>query len=132
MNRAAVVLAAVTVTAGFAGLAFLLGDVGFETRRFSLHEGRLRRLAALQPRADQVTQALLDEGARLLGIARGPAELDALARRYGGARSPEVAARAARWPETRAFLAADMVYFISFDAGGVMRDFTCVTRPGRT
>jgi hypothetical protein len=127
MKRPLILLIAAAVTAVLVWLALLLGDIGFETRRFSLHDGRLKRLAALQPQADQVTQGLEDEHARLLGVARDPLAAAALARRYGGTRQAEIAAKTARWPHVRVFLAADMIYFIYFDPGGVMKDFTLVT-----
>ena len=38
-----------------------------------------------------------------------------------------IASKAARWPNFRVFLAADMIYFIYFDPGGAMKDFTLVT-----
>jgi hypothetical protein len=34
----------------------------------------------------------------------------------------------ARYAETRVYESADMLYFVYFDAAGVMRDFTCVSR----
>ena len=127
MKRPLVLLGAAAVTAALVWLALMLGDIGFETRRFSLHEGRLKRLQALQPQADQVTQGLADEHARLLGVARDAASAAALAERYGGTRQDEIRAKAARWLHVRVFLAADMIYFIYFDPGGVMKDFTLVT-----
>jgi hypothetical protein len=127
MKRPLILLGAAAVTAVLVWLALMLGDVGFETRRFSLHEGRLKRLQALQPQADQVTQGLADEHARLLGVAKDGASTAALARRYGGTRQDEIRAKAARWAHVRVFLATDMIYFIYFDPGGVMKDFTLVT-----
>ena len=127
MKRPLILLGAAAVTAVLAWLALMLGDVGFETRRFSLHEGRLKRLQALQPQADQVTQGLADEHARLLGVPRDAGSAETLAQRYGGTRQDEIRAKAARWPHVRVFLAADMIYFIYFDPGGVMKDFTLVT-----
>ena len=127
MKRPLILLGAAAITAILATLALLLGDIGFETRRFSLHEGRLRRLLAQQPRADQVTQALAAEKARLLGVAEDSAGAAALAGRYGGTRQEEIRAKAARWPQVRVFLAADMIYFIYFDSAGVMKDLTLVT-----
>ncbi len=127
MKRPLILLVAAAVTAVLVWVALILGDVGFETRRFSLHEGRLKRLQALQPQVDQVTQGLADEHARLLGVARDAASAAALARRYGGTRQAEIGSKAARWPNLRVFLAADMIYFIYFDPGGVMKDFTLVT-----
>jgi hypothetical protein len=127
MKRILIFAGAAAVTAVLVGLALMLGDIGFETRRWPLHEGRLKKLVFQQAQVGPVTQALADEHARLLGVAQDPAAAAELARRYGGARQADIAAKAARWPHLRVFLAADMIYFIYFDAGGVMRDFTLVS-----
>ena len=128
MKRVAVVAGAVAVTALAAWLAFLLGAVGFDTRRFGMHEGRLRRLAAMQPTVEQVTQGLNDEGSPLLSTATDEASLRRAVARYGAARSADLLDKGRRFPQARVFLASDMIYFIYFDAAGVMRDFACVSR----
>jgi len=51
-----------------------------------------------------------------------------MAQVFGGPRRDEVLEKGARWPHTRVFDAADMRYFIYFDADEVMRDFTLVSR----
>jgi len=128
VKKLLIVLGSFAATALAAYLAFLLGAVGFDTRRFMQHEGRLRRLLAQQPKLEQVVQGLEAEGSRLLAAPAKEADLRRVATELGGPRAKEIIEKGTRWPQTRVFLAADMVYFIYFDADGVMRDFTCVSR----
>ena len=128
MKKLVIVLGSFALTALAAYLAFLLGAFGFDTRRFMQHEGRLKRLLAQQPRLEQVVQGLEDEGSHLLAVPAREADLRRVAAEHGGLRAKEVLAKGTRWPQTRVFLAGDMIYFIYFDAEGVMRDFTCVSR----
>ena len=44
------------------------------------------------------------------------------------AKVAQLRAKAARYPLLRVYRAADMLYFVYFDADGLMRDFTCVSR----
>jgi hypothetical protein len=46
----------------------------------------------------------------------------------GGSRAAEIREKGTRHAETRVYQAGDMLYFVYFDAAGVMRDFTCVSR----
>jgi hypothetical protein len=128
LNRAEIVIASVAITAGVAYLAFLLGAWGFNTRRYSQHEGRLRKLLLASPRLPQVVQAFEEEGSPLLAAPAGPRELEKVATERGGAKKDEVVAKAARWSQARVFLAGDMVYFVFFDADGIMRDYALVSR----
>jgi hypothetical protein len=116
------------VTVLLATLAFWLGAWGFDTRRFTQHEGRLSRLLQRQPRLQPVVQALEDEGARLLAAPSDERELAEVAARHGGPRSAEILEKGRRWPTTRVFAASDMIYVLFFDEAGVMRDFTLVSR----
>jgi hypothetical protein len=129
LNRGVVVAAAVVITGLIGWLAFVLGSVGFDVRRYSMHEGRLARLLPLKPTSEQLTRGLEDEGTHLVAIAKGEAELRGAASTLAGPRAAAVFEKGARWPATRIFLAGDMVYFIYFDSVGVMRDFVCVSRP---
>jgi hypothetical protein len=116
--RLAIIAGSLAVTAGTAALAFLLGGVGYDVRRFSIHEGRLERLVAKEPTLEQVTEGLAAEGARLVagdGIDAGP-------------RQAEVAEKARRWGTVRVFETADMLYFLYFDSEGTLREFTLVSR----
>ena len=128
LKRAGIMAGAVALTVGVAYLAFLLGAWGFNTRRYSQHESRLKKLLLAAPRLEQVVQALEEEGSPLVAAPAGPRELEKVAAELAGPQARVVVEKGARWPQTRVFVAGDMVYFIFFDEGGVMRDFTFVTR----
>lgn len=128
VNRAPILIASVAITAGIAYVAFLLGAWGFDTRRYSQHEGRLRKLLLATPRLPQVVQAFEEEGSPLVASPAGPRELEHVAAELAGAKKDEVIAKGTRWPQVRVFRAGDMVYFIFFDRDGVMRDYAFVSR----
>jgi hypothetical protein len=128
MKRIWVLGGALVVTLGALLLAMLLGSASFDFRRYSQHEGRLRRVLRESPTADRLTQGLLDEGAALVAAPRTRAEAERVIAERGGARRGELRAKASRYPELRVFQASDMLYFVFFDADEVMRDFTCVSR----
>jgi hypothetical protein len=128
VNRAGILVASAAITAGIAYLAFLLGAWGFNTRRYSQHEGRLRKLFLAAPRLSQVVQAFEEEGSPLVALPAGPRELEKVAAEWAGPKKDEVTAKGTRWPQTRVFRAGDMVYFIFFDGDGVMRDYAFVSR----
>jgi hypothetical protein len=128
VNRAGILVASVAITAGVAYLAFLLGAWGFNTRRYSQHEGRLRKLLLATPRLPQVVQAFEEEGSPLVASPAGPPELENVAAEWAGPKKDEVMAKGSRWPQVRVFRAGDMVYFIFFDRDGVMRDYAFVSR----
>jgi len=125
--RLAILAGSLAATALIAYLAFGIGAWSFGFRRFSQHEGRLRRLLPQQPSLERVVQGLNDEGSRLIAAPETPAALERVLAERGGRRAAEIRARAARYAHTRVFLAGDMVYFIFFDSAGVMRDFICVS-----
>ena len=119
--------AAVLTGAGLAG-ALWLGSWAFEVRRQTQHVGRLERLLAKEPALDLVVQAFEEEGTPLLALADTESDLEAVAGRLAGARLAEILDKGKRWSRTRVFSATDMLYFVYFDAQGVMRGFTCVSR----
>ncbi len=127
MKRVWMLAGALLVTLGALALAMLLGSASFDFRRFSQHEGRLRKVMAEAPTADRLTRGLQDEGTRLLAAPSGPEETEKVIAAHGGRKVAELRQKAARYPQLRVFRAADMLYFIWFDAQGVMRDFTCVS-----
>ena len=127
-SRAAIFVVSAAITAGVAYLAFLIGAWGFDTRRYSQHDGRLRKLVLAKPRLDQVTQALEDEGSPLVASPASPRELEQVAAKWAGSKVPEVVEKGTRWGVTRVFVAGDMVYFLFFDREGVLRDFSYVSR----
>jgi hypothetical protein len=127
-NRALILAASVVITVGVAYLALLIGAWGFDLRRYSQHDGRLRKLLLAAPRLEQVVQALEEEGSPLLAAPAGTRELERVAAERAGAKAREVVEKGTRWGQTRVFVAGDMIYFLFFDKDGVMRDFTYVSR----
>jgi hypothetical protein len=123
-----VVGASLVITAGIAALALYLGAWAYDTKRFSIHDTRLRHLVEQRALVDQVVRGLEAEGSPLLLAPKDPAALRRAAEARGRQRIREILDKGGRWPETRVFVASDMVYFIYFDAAGVMRDYTCVSR----
>jgi len=128
MKRIVIVAGAALVTAASLTLALFLGSWGYDQRRFSLHEGRLRRLVERAPHRAQVVEGLRREESVEIGAARGEAEMVWVADRWGQGRRGLVLEKGRRWPEVRVFQAADMVYFLYFDDEGVLKDFVCVSR----
>jgi hypothetical protein len=128
MKRLWIVLGALAVTLGALALAMLLGSASFDFRRFSEHEGRLRRVMREQPTADRLTRGLEDEGTPLIAAPTTREEADRVAAAVAGAKAAEVRAKAARYAQMRVYRAGDMLYFVFFDEAGVMRDFTCASR----
>jgi hypothetical protein len=118
---------AAAVTAGLLWLALMLGAWGFDYRRFSYHEGRLRRMVDQKPTLGQVVQGLKDDGSPLLAAPSTAEEVRQAAERWGGPRAAEIVEKARRHAYTRVFRASDVVYFLYFDAEGILRDFTYVS-----
>jgi hypothetical protein len=128
MKRFWILAGAFVVTIAALTLAMLLGSASFDFRRFSQHEGRLRRVLREQPTADRLTKGLQDEGTPLLATAERPEDVERLIAAHGGKKAAAIREKARRYGQLRVFRAADMLYFVYFDADGVMRDFTCVSR----
>jgi hypothetical protein len=128
MNRFWILAGALVVTLGALTLAMWLGSASFDFRRYTVHQTRLQKVLREQPTADRLTRGLADEGTPLLAVARTREELEKEASARGGKRAAEIRDKGARHAETRVYQAGDMLYFVYFDAAGVMRDFTCVSR----
>ena len=128
MQRFWILAGAVVVTLGALALAMMLGSASFDFRRYAQHQGRLDKVMREQPTADRLTRGLADEGTVLLAVAATRDELEREASARGGRKAAEIREKAARHAETRVYQTADMLYFVYFDAAGVMRDFTCVSR----
>ena len=129
MKRVGIVFAALAVTLGSLWLALALGSVGFDVRRFTQHERRLRKvMAEPQVTAGRLTQAFQEEGTTLVTVPTSPEERERVITGRGGRQAPALRAKAARYPDMRVFATADMLYFVFFDRDGVMRDFTLVSR----
>lgn len=127
MKRMWILGGALVVTLGSLALAMLLGSASFDFRRYSQHEGRLRKVLREAPGEERLTQGLADEGTTLEAATTGAAEAEAVIARHGGRKTAELRAKAGRHPRMRVYRAGDMLYFVFFDAGGAMRDFTCVS-----
>ncbi len=109
---------------GLAALALTLGAWAYHHRRFTLHDGRLKRLVEQKPPLDAVTEALLKEpGGRTIAVPASAGALRELAAAWSPARADEVMAKRGQWPTVRIFGAGDMVYVLFFDQGGVLRDY---------
>jgi hypothetical protein len=119
---------ALVATLAILTLAFWLGSASFDVRRYRLHYQRLAKVMGEKPDSDRLTRGLEAEGTRLAATATSAPEKERLASDRGKARLAEIRDKAARYPELRVYEASDMLYFIYFDAAGVMSDFTCVSR----
>jgi hypothetical protein len=128
LKRFWIVAFALAVTIGALVIAFWLGAASFDVRRYSQHNGRLAKVMLERPSADRLTRGLAAEGTPLLVTAASAGDKEQVAVARGGRRLAEIREKAARYPELRVYGAGDMLYFIFFDAEGVMRDFTCVSR----
>jgi hypothetical protein len=126
LNRFLVVTASLVIAVAMATSAFFLGAWAFGYKRYSAHQTRLARLVGHRPTLEQVVRALEDEGSPLVAAPASDDELRRVATERGRGKAAEVLEKGRRWPRTRVFVAQDMVYFIYFDEGEVMRDFTCV------
>jgi hypothetical protein len=126
VSRFWILTGAFSATALTLALAFLLGSWGFDYRRYSQHEGRMRRVLEQQPTIGQLTAGLEDEGALVLSSAETPEGIEEAIDTFGRARAEELRRKAARWSRVRVYRAADMLYFVFFDEEGIMRDFVCV------
>jgi hypothetical protein len=128
LKRFWILAGALAVTLGALALAMLLGSASFDFRRYSQHQGRLQKVMREQPDADRLTRGFADEGTMLLAVAATRDALEREASARGGRKAAEIRDKGGRHAETRVYQTADMLYFIYFDAAGVMRDFTCVSR----
>ena len=128
VRRGWIVVGALVASGVALYLALFLGAWGFDFRRTSQHEGRLKRLVQQHPTMDRVVQGLADDGSPLIDSPDGPAALEAAASHHGGLKAGEVRAKGRRWPTTRVFRAGDMNYFLYFDGDDVLQDYTWVTR----
>jgi hypothetical protein len=106
----------------------LLGSASFDYRRYTIHRQRLQKVLREQPSADRLTRGLADEGTPLLAVLTSPADVEREAAARGGAMAAEIREKGGRYPQARVYQAGDMLYFVYFDAAGLMRDFTCVSR----
>ena len=128
MTRLWILAGALAVTLGALALAMWLGAASFDARRYDQHRSRLQNVMREQPSADRLTRGLEAEGSPLIATAATAEEKERVAAARGKARLGEIREKAKLYAELRVYQASDMLYFVYFDAEGVMRDFTCVSR----
>jgi hypothetical protein len=128
MRRVWILVGAFVATVAVLVLSMILGSATFDYRRFAQHQRRLERVMREHPTAERLTQGLKDEGSPLLAAPATAEERRRVIAEFGGSKAAEIRDKAQRYPHLRVFGAADMLYFVFFDASGVMRDFTCVSR----
>ena len=126
-QRLIIVAGSVAVTALLVWLAFMLGSWAFETRRFTQHNLRLHNMLQKKPRLEQVVRGLEEAGIPQVAAPNTEAELSRLIPQGPGPHANAVLEKARRWPTVRVFRAEDMLYFLFFDAGGVMRDYALLS-----
>jgi hypothetical protein len=130
-RRKALVIAAGSLggTALLVGLVFSLGGWAYQHRRWSLHDGRLRRLVAEHPSEDRVSRGILAEpGNWLIATPASEAELRQLAARWSPSRVDEGVAKWRKWKRERIFGVRDVAYVLYFDDDGRLQDYVLLTR----
>jgi hypothetical protein len=129
-RRKAFVIAAgsLGVTAVLVGLVFSLGGWAYQHRRWSLHDGRLRRLVAEHPSAERASKGILAEpGNWAIPAPTSDAELRDMAAQWSRARADEVVEKRRRWKDVRVFGVRDLVYFLYFDDEGKLQDYVLLS-----
>ena len=130
MKRFWILAGALAVTLGALALAMLLGSASFDFRRYTEHQQPPREGAARAADGRPPDAGPRGRGHAAPRRGRGRARSwSARPPRRGGQKAAEIREKA-RAPRRRlrVYQAGDMLYFVYFDAGGVMRDFTCVSR----
>ncbi len=127
--RRRLIMIAVSATVALGGLflVLVLGTLGYDVRRTSLHDARLRGVLRQKPTVYQVTVGLQPK-APLIDVVENQAELQNVVERWGGGRGGEILEKAALWSQLRVFAERDMMYFIYFDDQNIMRDYVYVSR----
>ena len=105
----------------------LLGKFAYDIRRASLHDARLKGILRQNATIYQVTVGLRQK-APLVQVVQNRTDLISMIERWGQERRNDILQKAILWPQVRIFAESDMVYFIYFDKGGIMRDYICVNR----
>ena len=126
-NRCALVLGfAAAVTVGGLGTALYVGRLGYDVRRNNMHDARLKNILVQTPTVYQVTEGL-KEKAPLALVVEGGVDLEQALSQWGADKAGEIRDKAGEWPQLRVYAAGDMMYFIYFDEGNVMRDYVYVS-----
>lgn len=97
----------------------------YQQSEFDEHRRYLQTLLAKHPSLTQVEGELGEEPIRVVT----PVDAAAISRVWTdpGNNLAEIEAKVSKWPQTRIYRKSPMLYFIYFDAQGVMRDFSCLT-----
>jgi hypothetical protein len=130
-RRKAVVIVAGSVggTAVLVGLVFSLGGWAYQHRRWSLHDGRLRRLVAEHPSESRVSRGVLAEpGNWPIATPASDEDLQRLAAQWSPARADEIVAKRRQLKTLRIFGVRDVVYFLYFDDEDKLRDYVLLTK----
>jgi hypothetical protein len=113
----------VVAAGGLVILVLTLGSWAYQHRRYTLHDGRLKRLVEQHPTADDASRGILAEpGNRAVPAPSSEPELRAWAARWP-TRTDEVLKKRGRWPTVRIFDVGDLVYVLYFDEAGRLRDY---------
>jgi hypothetical protein len=101
------------------------GCDAYHQREIGRHRDTLQRLLERKPTVAQVEAAL---GLAPYRVAK-PKDAKELAGIWTNPlnSATEVEQKVGKWSETRIYLKSPMVYFVYFDAQGVMRDFSCLS-----
>jgi hypothetical protein len=114
----------ILAAAGLTALVLSLGAWAYQHRRYTLHDGRLKRLVDQHPTVHDVTVGLLAEsGSRVITVPDSDARLRDLVAQWSPARADEIVAKRRRWPVTRMFGVGEMVYVLYFDAEGALQEY---------
>ena len=116
--------AAVTISG--LGAALYVGKLGYNVRRNNMHDARLKHILVQTPTVYQVTEGL-KEKAPLALVVEGRVDLEQAIADWGADKADEIRDKAGEWPQLRVYAAGDMMYFIYFDEGNVMRDYVYVS-----
>jgi hypothetical protein len=128
-KRVILTATAAVLAIGGLGTALVLGTLGYDIRRSNMHEARLKGILVQTPTVYQVTEGL-KEKAPLVAIVESSADLEEALDRWAGESRGAVEEKAKRFPQLRIFAAGDMMYFIFFDSGNIMRDYVYVSADG--
>jgi hypothetical protein len=113
----------VVVAGALVALVFTLGSWAYQHRRYTLHDGRLKRLVEQHPTVADASQGILAEpGNRAIPAPPSEPALRAWVARWP-TRADEVLRKWERWPMLRIFNVGDLVYVLYFDDGGLLRDY---------
>ena len=111
----------VLAAGGLAALVLTLGSWAYQHRRYTLHDGRLKRLVEQHPTIEDARQGILAEAGNR-ALPPPPQDLRAFAARWP-ARTDEILRKRERWPLIRMYDAGGLVYLLYFDAAGRLQDY---------